>query len=190
MDRLMKMITEGKPRTAPGPLGTRWEHIEPLADSPEGLQLMTQAMLMLLYNQAPGYVQRAHRTSRLLAKPKKNNEVRPLACGSWWRRAVLAAHAKHRNETYRHAATDTQYGLGKPAGLEVLFRQLQADMEDHPDQITVHLDMKAAFASIDRRLVHQTMTATLPQDSTIYDTWMQGKVSRRRFFSVFRWVRL
>eukprot|EP00969_Alexandrium_andersonii_P140888 6231226-Alexandrium_andersonii.AAC.1 len=72
-----------------------------MADDANALDLATTAFAQLLVGDAPDFAQEAHRSARLLAKPKSHAAeshaaVRPLVRPSFWRRSALRALARLR----------------------------------------------------------------------------------------------
>ena len=87
--------------------------------------------------------------------------MRPLACGSCMRRFTFQALCRLRRAELRRAAGDNQFAMGRQAGIEQLFRHLQADFEDRPDQVLVKLAIKNALGCIDRSIVTEALKEAL-----------------------------
>eukprot|EP00969_Alexandrium_andersonii_P097272 4293557-Alexandrium_andersonii.AAC.1 len=64
--------------------------------------------------------------------------------------------------------------MGRQAGLEQLFRHLQADFEDHPEHVLVKVDIKNAFGRIDRSMAAAALAEALPLDTGVIARWVQA----------------
>jgi len=104
-----------------------------------------------------------HLCAALHAIPKPAGGVRPIACGSMLRRIAAKAVTRAFGDELRKAAGPLQYAIGRPGGLEVLFKALEAQAELYPDACFVKLDFRNAFNSVERAAVLQALRLQCPE---------------------------
>jgi hypothetical protein len=172
LPKLQRAITHGARRSAPGPLGARWEHWATLTGDQVAVELAAGVLADLVLGKAPLHVLRAHRSARLLAKPKGQDGVRPLACGSLLRRLGLQALVRLKAKSLRDAAGPLQFGVAIEAGVEQLYRHVQLDAERFPGHCLVHLDIINAFATVSRDAVKSAFLSNLGELKGLVDTWV------------------
>ena len=125
----------------------------------------------LAVGDAPEEAMQLFLRARLTGIPKRTQGTRVLACGGVPRRLVGRASSKHWKEDIKEAAGPQQFGVGIPAGTEVLHKTLSVRSETHPDHCFVALDVSNAFTSICRGAAAAQIDASLPSLAPLYRAW-------------------
>ena len=98
-------------------------------------------------------------SSRLIALPKANGDVRSIAIGETWRRVTARAICFQKRKEFADYFTPLQHGVSVEGGAELLVQQVQLLMEKHEDWILLKTDVKNAFNSVSRsHLLNQVLT--------------------------------
>ena len=165
-EEVLRLLLRPPRLSAPGLLGTRHEHLAGCADDPETLKLLCEAVTCLAFGEAPDPVLSALRTGELVALCKDSSpdpEVRPLLVGSTLRRLGLRALVRVKKEQLREAAGDHQYGVGRKAGAQLLYKRLEVQAELRPDAVFLKVDLRAAFQTLERGPALQALSAKVPE---------------------------
>ena len=88
-----------------------------------------------------------------MALPKKDDRVRPIACGSVLRRLAARGVCSAFHDELRDAAGPLQFAVGRPAGAEVVQDCLTCLSEVHPSAAFLALDFENAYNSLERAAV-------------------------------------
>ena len=107
-------------------MGSRFEHWKILRFHKEGLRSAGVVLARLLVGLAPEGAVRAHLGASLVALPKKDGGIRPIACGSVLRRLAAKGVCIACKDELRAAAGDYQFAIGRPAGTELVQKCMSA----------------------------------------------------------------
>ena len=76
-----------------------------------------------------------------------------------------------RREQLAQAAGTNQYGVGRKAGAQLLYKTLQALAEAYPEAVFIKVDMKAAFQSMERQPAFEALAAEVPELAAALEAW-------------------
>ena len=93
---------------------------------------------------------RALAAARLIALPKGDRDVRPIAVGEVFRRLVARSICLQEKATMADILSPMQYGVAVPGGLDQIVHQIQAGLEAHDDWGLFKCDLQNAFNSVSR----------------------------------------
>jgi hypothetical protein len=165
--QLRQVINRLPKRSAPGPSGWTFEHIQAVAQStPEGMDAVLSFVNTVLRGDAPECAE--FRASRLIALFKKphgsalEHGVRPIAIGEVWARLVSMCAMAACPDTVP-ALAPLQVGVGVKGGAHVLGHAVRAGTLAHPDDVTLQLEFKNAFNSLSRKAMLKAVAARAPQ---------------------------
>ena len=130
---------------------------------------MGVVLARLLFGESPVDTLRAHLGGRLVALKKADGGVRPLSCGSILRRIVARAACKVEADVLRELGGPHQYGISRPAGVEVMHKILVASAEERPAAAFLSFDCKNAFNMITRPAIRRACRETTL--GRIADAW-------------------
>ena len=108
----------------------------------------------------PEDILKAHLGGRLMALKKADGGVRPLSCGSILRRIIARAVCKVEADALRELGGPHQYGISRPAGVEVMHKILVASAEERPAAAFLSFDCKNAFNMITRPAIRAACAGT------------------------------
>ena len=100
------------------------------------------------------------------------NKLRPLVCGSTWRRLTMSALCNAHKETFRDHLGSEQYAVGVKAALEKLSATLSVLLHLHPDAAVIQVDAISAFNHMLREAMLEEIEACCPQLLTIFSQWL------------------
>ena len=100
--------------------------------------------------------------ARVLAFSKPNNGVRPIACGSVVRRLAARAMCSLCADPIAAGVGPRQFGVGTPAGCEVIHKCVTALTDANPDFMVTAFDALNAFNSLPRRHIWQGVLSRAP----------------------------
>lgn len=171
---------------APGPMGTRPEHLEVLKFSEDGVRRMANLITRLALGQEPKAVVRAHSTGSILAMPKPDGGIRPVIFHSLHRRIGLGAVAATLKADAEAAAGPHQLGGGSRDGCVKAFHATAALTDLHATKPVMACDVGAAHQSLDRAWMMQEvrqlcpamerpLAVWYPQDSSTTHWWRTSR---------------
>ena len=88
--------------------------------------------------------------SRLIAIPKPNGDVRPIAIGEALRRLTAKSICVQKKDSFIQLFSPLQHGVATKGGTELLVHQVQLLLEENKDWIVLKSDMRNAFNSVSR----------------------------------------
>ncbi|XP_062513462.1 uncharacterized protein LOC134189238 [Corticium candelabrum] len=88
--------------------------------------------------------------SRLIALPKANSDVRPIAIGEVLRRVTARATCTQMAGSFSSYFSSSQHGIATPGGVELIFHHISVLMETIPSLSILSTDVKNAFNSVCR----------------------------------------
>ena len=93
-------------------------------------------------------------TAELIALPRNDDRVRPIAMPSFLRKVAVGALVQLAEHDVHTAVGDRQFGVGVPDGTSQAYHTLAAAIHAAPNSVILALDVKAAFPSISRTTAH------------------------------------
>lgn len=154
--------------TAPGPSGLRVQHLREATVAGEAdllLQHLASVVGLLAQGQACPAAAAAFAGARLIALPKPNGGVRPIAIGETLRRLTAKCLLGEVRQRAREYFWPAQVGVAVPGGGEVAVHTTRSWVERHArpaDQVLLKLDFKNAFNEVSRQAVLDTAQAQFP----------------------------
>ena len=101
-------------------------------------------------------------SSRLIALPKANGDIRPIAIGETQRRVTARAICFQKRKEFADYFTPLQRGVSVEGGAELLVQQVQLLMEKYEDWILLKTDLKNAFNLVSRSHLLNQVLITFP----------------------------
>ena len=109
--------------SAPGLLGTRFEHLSCLRDDERAFDLLVRAIVAIALAEIPDPVLQVLKTGEVVALDKNGSDVRPLLMASSLRRIGLRALVRARRQQLAEAVGPYQYGVGRSNGALLLYER-------------------------------------------------------------------
>ena len=81
------------------------------------------------------------------------NKLRPLVCGSTWRRLTMSAQCNERKHKFANHLGAEQYAVGVKAALEKLAGPLNILLRQFPDAAVLQFDAISAFSFMLREIM-------------------------------------
>ena len=113
-----------------GPSGWRYEHIQALSNSLITSDHLHAVCAAIASGSLPISIRPLLSSSRLIALPKANGDVRPIAIGETWRRVTARAICFQKRKEFADYFTPLQHGVSVEGGAELLVQQVQLLMEN------------------------------------------------------------
>ena len=133
-EQVAQLLSRAPRLTSPGLLGTRLEHLALCVEDALALKLLCQAVAKVAFGELPPQALEALKTGEAVALSKDEpGEVRPLLVGATLRRLGLRALVRARRLQLEEAASKNQFGVGREAGAQLLYKTLQALSETRPE---------------------------------------------------------
>ena len=114
--------------------------------------------------------------AKLVALPKPNGKIRPIAVGEIWRRlAAKCAMASVRLKATEYFAPN-QLGVAVPSGCEAIVtaaQELAFKLSDNPDKVLLKIDAENAFNLVDRSVMFEQVRSVFPELSAFVE-WCYG----------------
>ena len=100
------------------------------------------------------------------------NKLRPLVCGSTWRRLTMSALSGAHKGIFRTFLGDEQPAVEVKAALEKLAATLSVLLRRHPDAAVLQIDAVSAFNNMLREVMLEELEACCPQLLTVFAQWL------------------
>ena len=159
-EEVLRLLLRPPRLSAPGLLGTRLEHLAASAEDSQTLKLLCRTVACLAFGEAPGPVLDALRSGELVALCKDTSPdpgLRPLLASDTLQRLSLRALVRVKKDQLRETAGENQYGVGRKAGAQLLYKRLQVQAELRPDAAFLKVDLRAALQTLERAPAMQAM---------------------------------
>ena len=154
----------GSPRgSGCGPSGWRYEHIRlslracPVSDH------LYKACAVIARGHLPHSISSLLSASRLIAIPKKNGDVRPIAVGEVFRRITAKVICNQLKSNFSDHFSPLQHGVAVEGGSEMLVHHIQLALESNPSWALLKTDMSNAFNSVNRSNLLQQVESSFPE---------------------------
>jgi len=99
-------------------------------------------------------------------------KVRPLVCGSTWRRVAMASLCRERKQAFADHLGDDQYAVGTRSALEKLALTIQVLLRKHPGAAALQLDANSAFVDMLRETMLEELEVCSPTLLTAFAQWI------------------
>lgn len=166
---LVKKVLRSFPKgSAGGLVGLKPQHLKdamtPGSDDEVG-RLLAIVLSMLARGDIPAEVRPLICGASLVALPKRDGGLRPIAVGDTLRRLVGKCLAHSVKEQAQARLEPTQVGVGTPGGAEAVIHVVRDWFRRHstdPTRVALKIDMENAFNSIDRQAILEAVRAFSP----------------------------
>ena len=136
--------------TGTGPSGWRYEHLKALLDNCSTADLLHSVCSSIASGSVPESTLNLLTASRLIAIPKPNGDVRPIAIGEALRRLTAKSICAQKKDSFAQFFSPLQHGVATKGGAELLVHQVQLLLEENKDWIVLKSDVRNAFNSVSR----------------------------------------
>ena len=133
-----------------GPSGWRFEHFKVLSDNENTAKCLFSACSAIAKGILPPEIAKLMSSSRLIALPKSNGDVRPIAVGDALCRLTARAICVQKKEAFADYITTIQHGVSTQNGTELVAHHIGLMLEVNQDWIVLKSDVHNAFNSISR----------------------------------------
>jgi len=137
-------------RSAPGPSGWRYEHLQVLLSHGDSLESLTALLQLLLDGNVPLATVSLLRRASLVPLMKASGGLRPLAVGETLRRLAARALLIQEHEKLKVAVAPHQQAIGQKAACELVVKAVRLLGKAHPDIVVATLDMTNTYNSLSR----------------------------------------
>ena len=141
-------LRSGGRRSAPGPVGWRYEHLRTVLQLPGGTRSLMRVAQLLVDGQVPGPIVRHLGGASLTPLAKPNGGVRPLAVGEAVRRLTARAVCMQSKESFAQDLQPHQFAVGLKGGCELVYKCVTTICGMDPDVVVVALDLRNAYNRI------------------------------------------
>ena len=145
-----------------GPSGWRYEHIQAIFKDDKSADLLYMMCNHIALGKVPSKIIPLLAGSRLIALPKSNGDVRPIAIGEVFRRVTARTICKQKSAVFSAHFSPVQYGIATPEGAELLTHHIQVLLESNPDWSILKTDVRNAFNSVARKHLLRQIEEDLP----------------------------
>ena len=172
--------------TSPGPTGLRVQHLKDacVAGGTDAfLSHLAGVVQLLARGRAPHFVAPVLAGAGLVALPKPNGGVRPIAVGEIMRRLTGKCLMKIVRADAHNHFWPLQVGVAVPHGAEIAIHTVRAWLRRHRTsnaKVLVKLDFANAFNQVSRTTVLQEARAHFPALAR-WATWCYGQPTRLQF---------
>jgi len=157
-----KSLRTAARRSAPGPPGWRYEHIQILLSHFDGVVALTAVLQLLLDGNVPNQAASLLRRAALVPRLKPNGGARPLAVGETFRRLAARSLLLQERVRLKEAVAPHQQAIGQKAACELVVKSLRLLAQAHPDCIIATLDLRNAYNTLSRAAVLEAVVARTP----------------------------
>ena len=131
--------------SAAGWSGWRFEHLKCLLSGVSTGNLLIEVFSLVASGHIPEFASRALSSSRLIALPKSNGDVRRIAIGEVFRRASARAICFHMRNHFARFFAPSQRGVSTSNGSELLIHHIQLLLDRHPDWVVLKTDVNKPY---------------------------------------------
>ena len=158
----LKVIKKHPRGSANGPSGWRFEHIRALLDHPSTANDLYFACSSIARGAIPHGAAKLLSAARLVALPKGQGDVRPIAIGDALRRITAQTICSQMRETFSEFFTPLQHGVATSGGSELLVNHIRFLLESNSEWSVLKTDVKNAFNSIQRSSLLKSISSSFP----------------------------
>ena len=129
-----------------------------LLDDVFSRDVLIAALSFIAQGKLPDPINRLVSASRLIALPKDNGDVRPIAMGEAMRRLAAKALRQQKKLLFSSFFSPIQHGVATSGGSEMLVNHIRLLLEVNPKWVLIKSDIKNAFKSVRRSVILQEVT--------------------------------
>ena len=155
----LEAIKKSPRGSAPGPSGWRYEHVRLLLGNSLTSDLLFEVCCLIAKGQIPPSMVPLITSSRLIALPKGNGDVRPIAIGETLRRLSAKAICLQLRSSFSSYFSPQQHGVATRGGSEMLVHHVQRLLEENPEFGVLKTDISNAFNCVSRKHLLQEVAA-------------------------------
>ena len=162
---LAKALASFPPGSSSGPSGLRPAHLKDLTHAKESGRLLAslaEFATCFVNGGFPAPVCRLFTASRLLAIPKKDGGLRPIACGDTLRRLAAKALMRQCLGAVKEKLAPLQVGVAVPGAGEKVVHRLLDWAATAPDEVLLQVDISNAFNSLSRSALLEAVASHAP----------------------------
>ena len=100
--------------------------------------------------------------SRLIALPKSNGDIRPIAVGEVLRRLTARAICQQKKEVFSRFFSPIQHGVATECGTELITHHIELLLEHNLDGVMLKTAVKNAFNFISRQQIMKQVVKSFP----------------------------
>ena len=157
--RFLGALRSARRGSAPGPSGTRAEHLKPLLENEQAMELLGFAASQLAAAAVPAEIAEAFGLCRMTALRKPDGGVRGIATGDVFRRLVTRTLAQQFAAELVTATSPYQYALSTRAGTDCAAFLLRTAAETDEHGAIVSLDGVGAYDHVSRAAIFDALLA-------------------------------
>ena len=146
-----------------GPSGWRFEHLRDLCDNSVTRDGLFAICSTIAKGKIPTDIISLVSASRLIAIPKSNGDVRPIAIGECLRRLTAKAVCVDCKDSFSSYFNPVQHGVATPSGSELVIHHIQLLLEANPSWVMIKSDISNAFNSVDRQCLLSSVSSNFPE---------------------------
>ena len=132
-----------------GPSGWKYEHMKALVNRSTTAEGLFSVCDLIAQGKIPPAIHEVISSSRLIASPKENGAVRPIAIGECLRRFTAKVICIQKKESFNSHFQPIQHGVAVKRGTELLIHHVSLLLELNPDWVLLKTDIKNAFNSLE-----------------------------------------
>ena len=166
----VKALRSPSKLSAPGLLGGRAEHWQPLARDESANKNLARLLGRIAVGSVPAQVTKALRVCEVAALPKGGNDVRPILLSSVLRRYALKGFMRSIKDKIGQAVGPAQFGVGSAGGAEGAVFTIKVAMALAAQSVAISIDTKAAFQSVRCKEAVQA-AAVVPEYAHVLHHW-------------------
>ena len=146
-----------------GPSGWRFEHLRVLQDNASTSNLLFSLCSLIAEDKVPPSAVPLLSCSRLIALPKSNGDVRPIAIGETLRRLTAKAICFQLRSSFSTYFEPIQHGVATPCGGELLAHHVTLLLDGNSDLSLLKTDISNAFNCISRQHLLDEVAEKFPE---------------------------
>ena len=177
-EEFLEVLSSLRPRRAPDAAGWRGEYFKHL--SPNAKEYLFKLAQHILQNpkSLPAELRPYLFGARLIALPKPQGGVRPIAIGTILRKVISETLVRILAPQLPEFFAPLQFGVGVPGGTENVVQGLRLAKALDEDSVVAEVDFTNAFNSVERSVIEDLVIRRFP----MLKTWFQlcyGKPSHK-----------
>ena len=156
--------------------GWRFEHLKVLLENELTADCLFSACSAIARGILPAAAVTLFSSSRLIALPKSNGDIRPIAVGEAIRRLTARAICQQKKELFSSFFCPIQHGVATECGTELIVHHIELLLQHNPDWVVLKSDVRNAFNSISRQQMLEQVVGSFP-DILNHVAQMYGRIS-------------
>ena len=145
-----------------GPSRWKYEHLKALVSRSTTAEGLFSVCDLIAQGKIPPAIHEVISSSRLIASPKENGDVRPITIGECLRRLTAKVICIQKKESFNSHFQPIQHGVAVKGGTELLIHHVSLLLESNPDWVLLKTDIKNAFNSLERASLMPQVAKSFP----------------------------